>query len=202
MLPEILMQNLRVLFVGACVPEMSDDLGFYYLTTNNRFWSLLEYSGLTPAFVVSASERSVLGNAKKDGVLTDMYKQFFFEKKEGMLLKHRIGLTALNRRRVYAAEDDREALATGEDAEKLSEKVLKYKPKIVAFLMKPEQFERAFRGSAPPASKDRGKQSFRIGGAEVWLLGSTNGRGKDTEIMEELFEALAARVAELEKAPT
>ncbi len=44
MLKEILIQNLRVVFVGTTVAEISDELGFYYLTPKNRFWEMLEYA--------------------------------------------------------------------------------------------------------------------------------------------------------------
>src|SRR5436309_3430151 len=101
MLPEILIKNLSVVFVGTTISEASDELGFHYLGPNNRFWFLLEYARLTPTSLVSPDDRKVLVNAKKDGVLNDMYKKFFFEKKETELLKHRIGLTNLNRRRVF-----------------------------------------------------------------------------------------------------
>ncbi|MBI4548316.1 MAG: hypothetical protein HY707_10070, partial [Ignavibacteriae bacterium] len=96
MLPEILAQNLSVVFVGTTIAETSDELGFYYLGPNNRFWFLLQYAGITPTSVVSTSERKILIDAKKDRVLDEMYKKLFFEKKEAQLLKHRIGLTDLN----------------------------------------------------------------------------------------------------------
>ena len=57
MLPEILARNLRVLFVGTTVAETSNELGFYYLGPNNRFWGLLEYAGITPVSVVTPQER-------------------------------------------------------------------------------------------------------------------------------------------------
>ena len=94
MLPEILIRNLSVVFVGTTIGETSDELGFYYLGPNNRFWFLLEYAGITPTPVVSPSERKVLVNAKKDGMLNEMYKKLFFKRKEAELLKRRIGLTA------------------------------------------------------------------------------------------------------------
>jgi G:T/U-mismatch repair DNA glycosylase len=53
MLKEILIQNLRVVFVGTTVAEISDELGFYYLTPKNRFWEMLEYANITPTIVIS-----------------------------------------------------------------------------------------------------------------------------------------------------
>jgi len=199
MLPEIWAQNLRVVFVGTTVPAGSDDLGFYYLTPNNRFWFLLEYAGLTPGSVVSAAERTTLLNAHKDRVLDEMYKKLFFERKEDVLLKHRIGLTDLNRRRVFSKEDDPAAMPTGDDIQKFIKKAEKYAPKIIALVTKPEIFERCFKDVSSSAARVAGKQNFRIGSSEVWLLGSTSGRIKDTDPMEQLFEDLAARITELEK---
>lgn len=200
MLPQILMQNLSVVFVGTTIAETSDELGFYYLGPNNRFWSLLEYAGITPTSVVSPSERKILVNAKKDGVLNEMYKKLFFEKKEAELLKHRIGLTDLNRRRVVSNDDDPAAEPTIDDIQKFARKVEKYRPKIIAFVTKMEIFENCFKRLYPSVNRQRGKQDFIIGNSEVWLLGSTSGRVKDTVALEQVFEDLADRLSGLEKA--
>lgn len=194
MLPEILMQNLRVVFVGTTISETSDELGFYYLGPNNRFWFLLEYAGITPTSVVSPSERKVLFDAKKDRVLNEMYKKLFFEKKETELLKHRIGLTDLNRRRVISNDDDPAAEPTMDDIQKFVRKVEKYRPKLVAFVTSMEIFENCFKRLYPSVNRQRGKQDFLIGHSEVWLLGSTGGRVKDTEGLEQVFEDLATRL--------
>jgi G:T/U-mismatch repair DNA glycosylase len=194
MLAEILISNLNVVFVGTTVSEVSDELGFYYLGPRNRFWEMLEYSGIVPGMVISASDRKVLADAKHTGVLTDMYKQFFFEKKETLLLKHRVGFTDLNRRRVVSSDDDPAAEPTAEDMQKFIKKVEKYKPKIVAFVTGLDIFEKCMKPLYPVATKSRGKQEFLIGTSEVWLLGSTSGRAKDTEALEQVFEDLAERV--------
>jgi G:T/U-mismatch repair DNA glycosylase len=201
MLPEILMQRMRVLFVGTAVSEMSDDLGFRYLSSKNRFWPMLAYAGLTPTELISPSERKVLDDARREGVLTDVYKKFFFERKESVLLKERLGLADLNRRRTYATEDDPEADPTVEDVRKLVTRVEKYRPAIVAFVTKPETFERAMKPLYPGATPERGKQPFLLGASEVWLLGSANGRLKDGAALEEVFDALTDRLAELGLGP-
>lgn len=194
MLPEILVQNLSVVFVGTTISETSDELGFYYLGPNNRFWPLLEYAGITPTSVVSPSERKILVNAKKDGVLNEMYKKLFFEKKEAELLKHRIGLTDLNRRRVFSNDDDPAGEPTIDDIQKFVRKVEKYRPKIIAFVTKMEIFENCFKRLYPSVNRQRGKQDFLISNSEVWLLGSTSGRVKDTDALEQVFEDLAERL--------
>ena len=201
MLPEILTQNLRIVFVGTAVSEMSDELGFYYLGPNNQFWSLLEYAAITPTTVVSAPERKILMNAKKDGVLNEIYKKMFFEKKEAELLKHHIGLTDLNRRRVISNDDDPAAAPTPDDVQKFVRKVEKYRPKIVAFVAKVEIVENCLKRLYPSVTRQRGKQDFLIGDSEIWLLGSTSGRVKDADALEQLFEDLAARLSSLIQSP-
>jgi len=199
MLKEILIQNLRVLFVGTTVAEISDELGFYYLTPKNRIWDMLEYAGITPTLVISPSDRKALADAKYTGVLNDLYKQFFFEKKESVLLKLHIGLTDLNRRLVISNDDDPAAEPTMDDIQKFVKKVEKYRPKIVAFVTGPEVFEKCLRRLYPSANRQRGKQDFLIGDSEVWLIGSTSGRMKDTDALEQVFEELADRLNGLDK---
>jgi G:T/U-mismatch repair DNA glycosylase len=201
MLPEILTQNLKVVFVGTTVSETSDELGFYYLGPNDHLWSLLEYAGITPAEVVPAPERKVLLNAKKDGVLNEIYKKFFFEKKEAGLLRHRIGLTNLNRRRVIRNDDDPAAEPTIDDIQKFVRKVQKYRPKIVAFVAKAEIIESCLKGLYPSVNRQWGKQDFLIGDSEVWLLGNASGRVKDTDALEQVFEDLAMRLSGLPQSP-
>ena len=194
MLPEIWAQNLTVVFVGTTVTELSDQLGFYHLGANDRFWYLLEYAGIMPTSLVSPSERKVLVNAQKDGVLNDTYKQLFFEKKERELLKRHIGLTDLNRRRVASKEDDPAAEPIRDDVQKFEKNVKEYEPKILAFVTKIEAFEKCLKSLYPSANRQRGKQDFLIGPSEVWLLGSTSGRTKDTDALEQVFEDLAERL--------
>jgi G:T/U-mismatch repair DNA glycosylase len=194
MLPEILIQNLHVVFVGTTVAETSDELGFYYLGTKNRFWDLLEYAHITPTLIISQSDRKALVDAKHTGVLNDLYKQFFFEKKESALLKLRIGLTDLNRRVVVSNDDDPAAEPTMDDLQKFVKKVEKYKPKVVAIVTSAEIFEKCFKRLYPSATRERGKQNFLIGNSEVWLLGSTSGRVRDTDALEQVFGDLADRL--------
>ena len=199
MLPEILIKNLSVVFVGTTISEASDELGFHYLGPNNRFWFLLEYARLTPTSLVSSDDRKVLVNAKKDGVLNDMYKKFFFEKKETELLKHRIGLTNLNRRRVFKNDDDPKAEPTSDDVQKFIQKMEKFNPDILAFVTSPEIFEKVLKPIYPSVSRQRGKQDFLIGSSEVWLLGSTGGRVKDADALEQVFDDLAEHLKDLNK---
>ncbi len=194
MLREILVQNLNVVFVGTAVTETCDELGFYFLGPKNRFWDLLEYAGISPTSIVSPSDRKALVDAKHTGVLNDLYKQFFFEKKESALSKLRIGLTDLNRRLVVSNDDDPAAKPTTDDIQKFVRKMEKYGPKIIAFVMKVEVFEECFKPLYPSANRERGKQDFLIGKSEIWSLGTTGGRVKDNEVQEQAFADLAERI--------
>lgn len=199
MLPEILAQNLKVVFVGTAIAETSDELGFYYLGPNSRFWFLLEYAGIIPTSLISSSERKVLVNAKKDGVLNDIYKQLFFEKKETELLKCSIGLTDLNRRCVVSNDKDSASEPTIDDMQKFVKKVEKYRPKILAFVTSMEIFEKCLKPLYPSVNRQRGKQEFLIGDSEVWLLASTSGRVTDADALEQAYEDLAERLSSLKK---
>lgn len=189
---------MRIVFVGPSVPEISDDLGFYHLGPKNQFWKMLEYSRITPAMVISEADRHALVGAKEAHLLDDLYRQFFFEKKESVLVKLRIGMTDLNRRKVVHKEDEPGAEPTADDIRKFVKKMEKYRPKVIAFVMNVDLFEKCLRQHYPAATRQRGKQDFMIGNSEVWLIGSTSGRGKETDAMEQVFEDLADRLKEVE----
>jgi G:T/U-mismatch repair DNA glycosylase len=194
MLPEILNRNMRVLFVGTTVSKVSDELGFYYLGPNNKFWWLLDYAGLTKGELVTQQERKLISDTFKTNALNDTYRRLFFEKKERVLIERRFGLTDLNRRKIVSSDDEADAKPTPEDIRKFVAKVEKWKPGVVAFVTGLDIFEDCFRPLYPAASRNRGKQGFTIDGSEVWLLGSTSGRVKDADAMEQVFEDLAARL--------
>ena len=197
MLPEILNRNMRVLFTGTTVGKTSDELGFYYLGPNNKFWYLLEYAGLTAGPVVSDRERKLMVDTFKTNALNDIYRKLFFEKKERALVERRIGLTDLNRRIVVSSDDEPGAKPTPEDVRKFVAKVEKFKPAVVAFVTGMDVFEDCFTPLYPSAVRRRGRQEFAIGASEVWLLGSTSGRVKDLDALEDAFEALASRLNDL-----
>ena len=44
------------------------------------------------------------------------------------------------------------------------------------------------------ATRERGRQEFKIGVSEVWLAGNTLGKTKDLELLEELFDQMGKRV--------
>ena len=47
-LPDILAEGLRVVFCGTAVGDVSAKRGAYYAGPGNRFWSILQETGLTP----------------------------------------------------------------------------------------------------------------------------------------------------------
>jgi G:T/U-mismatch repair DNA glycosylase len=198
MLPEILNRNMRVLFVGTTVSKVSDELGFYYLGPNNKFWWLLEYAGLTKGSLVTPQERKLMLDTFKTNALNDTYRLLFFEKKERALVERGFGLTDLNRRKVSGSDDEAGAKPTPEDIRKFIAKVAKYKPAVIAFVTGLDVFEECFKPLYPAAGRTRGKQAFTIEGSEVWLLGSTSGRVRDADAIEQAFEDLAARVGATE----
>lgn len=194
MLPEILEKELELLLVGTAIPKISVDLGFYYLAPNDRLWYLLEYAELTSPAVVTPAECKVLTEAKRAFVLDEMYQKLFFEKKESILRKHKIGITHLNRRMVVAADDDPEAMPTPSDVQKFVKKVEKFKPRCVAFITTVDVFEKCFKNLYKELSREKGQQNFRIGASEVWFMGNTNSRLKNTEAMETLFDNLGEHI--------
>lgn len=197
MLPEILARNLRVLFVGTAVTKMSDDLGFYHLEKDDKFWWMLEYGSLTDGPAVSPQERKIIYDTFKTHALNDIYRRLFFEKKERLLAERKIGLTDLNRRVVVETIDDREAAPTAEDVRKFVSTIGKHEPRIVAFVTGLEVFESCFKPLHPEAGRRRGRQEFSIGSSEIWLLGPTTGKGRDNKALETVFEALGERAAAL-----
>jgi G:T/U-mismatch repair DNA glycosylase len=201
MLPEIWEPKLMVVFVGAAIAEPSDTLGFYHLHPRNRFWELLEISGLTPKRIITPQERKALADGHADGSLSDAVRSLFTQKKTSQLLQLGIGLTDLNRRVVASSEKDKSARPTQEDVEQFIVKVENLNPKILAFVLNPEILVELFKGRYPGTCGALGLQPFRMGNSEVWLLGSTSGlvRGEALGRQEDVFFALGERVSALKE---
>lgn len=199
MLPEIWEPNLAVVFVGAVVTEPSNSLGFYHLHPRDRFWELLEMSGLTPKRVMAADERKALADGHRQGSVSDPVRVFFLQKKTSQLLKLGIGLTDLNRRMVVENDKDKSARPTEDDVRDLIARTEKLKPGVLALVTSADLFVATFKSLFPAANDVPGPQPFRIGASEVWLLGSTTAtiRGEALERQENVFLELAERVAAL-----
>jgi len=104
MLPDILENNLKVVFCGTATGEKSAKLQMYYAGSGNKFWKVLKEVGLTPE---TLAPRQYTDLPKYGIGLTDLVKQM-----SGM--DHQID---------FKDEGD----------EVLRDKILKYQPKILCF---------------------------------------------------------------------
>jgi G:T/U-mismatch repair DNA glycosylase len=201
MVPEIWEQGLMVVFVGTAVTEPSDTLGFYHLHPRDRFWELLEVSGITPTRIISKQERKAMADGHANGSVSEPVKSMFIQKRTSQALRLGIGLTDLNRRVVAPNDKDKAARPTQEDIQEFIVKDKKLNPKILAFVTSPEVFVEVFKNRYPGACSTLGLQPFRIGNSEVWLLGSTSGlvRGEALGRQEDAFFALGERISVLKE---
>ena len=195
MLPEVWEPGMSVLFVAAAVDEVSATLGFRHMHPRSRFWELLETAGLTEGRAITKEERKALEKGHREGSLSDPVRSMFFMKKTSLLLRRGIGLSELNRRVAAAGEKDKAAAPTGEDVASFRARVDDLKPAIVALIMPVETVIECFP-EQPGDAVAPGPQPWKIGGAEVWVLGSTTARvrGDAATRQEDAFFALGERV--------
>jgi TDG/mug DNA glycosylase family protein len=107
--PDHITDHLHVLFVGFNPSIRSGETGHHYANPNNRFWTILYLSGLTP--------------------------RKYRPEEDGELLKLGYGLTNIVPRPTRsAAEIKKEEYAEGRKA--LKEKIARYLPRIVCFVGK------------------------------------------------------------------
>jgi TDG/mug DNA glycosylase family protein len=106
-LPDQLRQHLRLVFVGTAAGQRSADLGHYYAGRGNRFWRTIYEIGITPR----------------------RYEPHEFPS----LLKLGIGFTDMCK---VGAGMDHEALTFPVDVPAFREKMLRYRPKTIAFTSK------------------------------------------------------------------
>jgi G:T/U-mismatch repair DNA glycosylase len=199
LLPEIWESGQTVVFVGSVVDEQSHIFGFHHLHPRDRFWELLEICSITPARIISAGERKALAEGHAKGNVSEPVRAIFIQKKTAQILRAGVGITALNRRAVAKNEKDRPAQPSPEDVEQFIARTLELRPKVVAFITIPEVFPELFKDRYPAANPTSGLQPFRIGGAEVWALGSTVAllRGEALTRQEDVFFALGERMQAL-----
>ena len=197
MLNDIWVPDLTVLFVEASVTELSETLGFFHLHPKDRFWELLVVGGITPAAIITKSERKALADGHKDGSLSDPVRGMFTQKKKDQLLRLAIGLTSLNRRTIAADIKDSSARPAPKDVEEFTARVKSLKPRILAFVTGADLFLEAF--PHPGVTETLGPKPLRVGDAEVWLLGATTAvlRGTGLANQEDAFYALGERIQAL-----
>jgi len=142
-LEDVIAPDLDILFVGINPGLWSGATGFHFARPGNRFWRAIHEAGLTPTLLTPD-------------------RQFD-------LLKYGVGVTNLvNRTTAKASELSKQELRDG--AERLLEKVARFKPRKVAVLGV-SAYAVAFAGSL----KGVGRQKRRIGESEVWVLPNPSG---------------------------
>lgn len=201
MLQETWEPDLTVVFVGTAVDEVSESLGFHYLHPRSRFWELLELGGITPKRIITMAERKALTEGHARGNLSDPVRLMFIQKKTSQLLRLGIGLADLNRRFVASGDKDKAARPTEADIQQFIGEAVRLKPKLLAFVTSADLFVELFKSRYPDVTATLGLQSFGIGDAEVWLLGSpgTLPRGEALTKQEDAFFALGDRISALAK---
>ena len=106
-LPDQIQDHLRLVFVGTAAGRRSADVGHYYAHSGNRFWRTLHEVGITPRLY----EPHEFPSLSKLGIgFTDMCK--------------------------VGAGMDHEALNFPIDVSAFREKMLRYRPKTIAFTSK------------------------------------------------------------------
>ena len=106
-LPDQLQPGLRLVFVGTAASQRSADLGHYYAHPGNRFWRAIHEVGITP--------------------------RRFKPREFPALLQLGIGFTDLCK---TGAGMDHEALAFPVDVPAFRDKMLRVRPKAIAFTSK------------------------------------------------------------------
>jgi TDG/mug DNA glycosylase family protein len=142
-LPDQLQENLRLVFVGTAASTRSADVGHYYAHPGNRFWRTIHLVGLTPR----------------------RYEPREFP----ALLELGIGFTDLCKSR---AGMDHQALTFPADIPAFRKKVLRYRPKTIAFTSK--KAASLFYGR-PTKAVMLGRQPPPEGFPEIFVLASPSG---------------------------
>lgn len=142
-IPDLFAPDLRVVFCGINPSLYSAAVGHHFARPGNRFWPALHLAGFTPRLLSP------------------------FEDKE--LLEWGYGLTNIATPATARADElTNEELLEG--AKRLKRKLLRYRPKIIAFLGI-SSFRVAF--GCPVASI--GQQPERIGDTVAWVLPNPSG---------------------------
>ena len=142
-LPDQLQENLRLVFVGTAASTRSADVGHYYAHPGNRFWRTIHQVGLTPR----------------------LYEPREFP----ALLELGIGFTDLCK---SGAGMDHQALAFPVDIPAFREKMLRFRPKTIAFTSK--QAASLFYGG-PTKAVTLGRQPSSENFPETFVLASPSG---------------------------
>jgi TDG/mug DNA glycosylase family protein len=140
MIPDVLAPGLKVVFCGTAMSRKSEANGVYYTGPGNKFWPTLRSIGLIP--------------------------QDFSPYDYRRMPEHGIGLTNLTD---AFSGMDHEIPRGAFDAEALKAKILRFKPRCLAFNGKRAAQEAL--GKKP----EYGLQDIRIGNTDIFVLPSTSG---------------------------
>ncbi len=143
-LPDVLAPGLRIVFCGTAASRRSAQVGAYYGHRGNRFWETLHQAGFTP---MQLAPRKFL-----------------------RVLEFGIGLTDLNQAQSGV---DSELNPAAFDVDGLAAKVIRYRPRVLAFTSK-----NAARWFQPGPKVEYGRQPWNIGESVVWVLPSTSGSAR------------------------
>lgn len=146
-IPDLLGDNLRLVFCGSALGFESAKRKAYYAKPGNKFWPTLHAVGMTPRLFKPADYPDLLGL--------------------------RIGLTDINKTQ-FGNDTDLNTLH--DDVAGLAAKIERYQPAILAFTAKrPAQvfLKESFGLKGPPAY---GLQDQRIGRTRLFVLPSPSGR--------------------------
>lgn len=143
-LPDLLREGLKIVFCGTAPSSRSAQLGAYYAHGGNLFWQVLHWAGFTPVRLAPVQYRDLLG--------------------------YGIGLTDLNK---VQSGVDAELDVSFYDPQALAEKILFFRPRILAFTSK--NGAQAFYGRG---ALSFGPQSESIGQTQLWVLPSTSGSAR------------------------
>jgi TDG/mug DNA glycosylase family protein len=160
-LPDYLRPGLRVVFCGTAVGTRSKAVGHYYAGSGNEFWKTLHDSGLTPILLRPEDDSRVLDFA--------------------------IGLTDLAKG--VSASSDR-GLRSHYDIEGFIRKMEMYAPAWIAFHGKTAA-EIVSRHIILTRRLGYGKQNWRIGSSQVFIVPSMSGSNRDPRRLEGLSSRTA-----------
>ena len=142
-LPDLLKPGLKVVFCGSAVGPTSARVGAYYARRGNRFWEVLHRVGLTPRQLVPEQFRDL---ASYDIGLTDIAKESW-------------GV-------------DKEISYSDADVKRFHAKILKYRPKVIAFNGKRAAQALLRRKTG------YGRADEKIGETTIFVLPSTSGAAR------------------------
>ena len=143
-IPDLIAPGLEVLFVGINPSLWSGAVGLHFARPGNRFWRALHEAGFTDRLLSPYDGRE--------------------------LLKRRIGVTNLVNR-ATASADELDMAEYERGARRITAKVRRYRPKVVAFVGM-GAYRVAFRR---PRARG-GRQEERLAGADIWVLPNPSGR--------------------------